>query len=282
VVSRAALLALTALAFSLALLLAPYRPSLAEPALVQARAGVSVEKVGELEYRLTVTVRPFTALKGETVACAYGAGVAKASPPAEVEGNCIKITVDNPSPKPLTVEIEAVLAPPPTAEELPLAAIAAVVAGAAAAAYLSATESGREKLFKAVSVPAAYYIVKRSDVARSAKRVRILEYVKANPGATMRRISRETGISFGEVQWHLSVLERLGLVERVRVGRFVCYYPKGAPPETWLPAFAERELGLKLNPEDLKRAAPRLEAALAKGALSLEELATLAASTPGS
>ena len=281
-VSRAALLALTALAVSLALLLAPHRPSLAEPALVQARAGVSIEKVGELEYRLTVTVPPFTALKGETLACAYGAGVAKASPPAEVEGNCIKITVDNPSPKPLTVEIEAVLAPPPTAEELPLAAIAAVVAGAAAAAYLSATESGREKLFKAVSVPAAYYIVKRSDVARSAKRVRILEYVKANPGATMRRISRETGISFGEVQWHLSVLERLGLVERVRVGRFVCYYPKGAPPETWLPAFAERELGLKLNPENLKRAASRLEAALAKGAINLEELATLAASTPGS
>ena len=281
-VSRAALLALTALAVSLALLLAPHRPSLAEPALVQARAGVSIEKVGELEYRLTVTVPPFTALKGETVACAYGAGVAKASPPAEVDGNCIKITVDNPSPKPLTVEIEAVLAPPPTAEELPLAAIAAVVAGAAAAAYLSATESGREKLFKAVSVPAAYYIVKRSDVARSAKRVRILEYVKANPGATMRRISRETGISFGEVQWHLSVLERLGFVERVRVGRFVCYYPKGAPPETWLPAFAERELGLKLNPEDLKRAAPRLEAALAKGAISLEELATLAANAPRS
>jgi DNA-binding transcriptional ArsR family regulator len=98
----------------------------------------------------------------------------------------------------------------------------------------------------------------------------------------MRRISRETGISFGEVQWHLSVLERLGFVERVRVGRFVCYYPKGAPPETWLPAFAERELGLKLNPEDLKRAAPRLEAALAKGVLSLEELATLAASAPRS
>jgi len=282
VVSRAALLALTALAVSLALLLAPHRPSLAEPALVQARAGVSVEKVGGLEYRLTVTVPPFTALKGETVACAYGAGVAKASPPAEVEGNCIKITVDNPSPKPLTVEIEAVLAPPPAAEELPLAAIAAVVAGTAAAAYLSATESGREKLFKTVSVPAAYYIVKRSDVARSAKRVRILEYVKANPGATMRRISRETGISFGEVQWHLSVLERLGFVERVRVGRFVCYYPKGVPPETWLPAFAERELGLKLNPEDLKRAAPRLEAALAKGVLSLEELATLAASAPRS
>lgn len=275
-----ATLTLVALAFTLS------SPATAEPALVAAKTSVAIEKVGEYRYRVTLTIPPFASVKGETAACAYGAGIeevkAAAGARAEVEESCLKLTADNPSSKPLAIEIEVVLtAESEVTEEFPplMLALAAAVA-TATASYFSLSENGRGKLFKAVSVPVAYYVVKHSDVARSVKRVKILEYIRANPGSTMRRISRDTGISFGEVQWHLSILERLGLVERTRVGKYVCYYPKGAPPETWLPAFAERELGLRLNPETLKRATLRLEAALARGAINLEELSTLASSNP--
>ena len=258
----------------------------ADPTLAPARTSISVEKVGENLYRLTLTVPPFTYLKNEKVACAYGASIGDVKTAAgasvKVEQYCLKLTVDNPSPNPVTVEIEVAIIAESEVEGgyPPLLLAVAVAVTAAAASYFSLSESGKTKLFKAFSIPAAYYVVKYSDVARSAKRVKILEFIKANPGATMRRISRDTGISFGEVQWHLSILERLGLVERLRVGKYVCYYPKGAPPETWLPAFAERELGLRLNPETFKRAIPKLEAALARGAINLEELSTLASSTP--
>lgn len=257
----------------------------AEPTLAPARTSISVEKVGENLYRLTLTVPPFTYLKNEKVACAYGASIGDVKTAAgasvKVEQYCLKLTVDNPSPNPVTVEIEVAIIAESEVEGgyPPLLLAVAVAVTAAAASYFSLSESGKTKLFKAFSIPAAYYVVKYSDVARSAKRVKILEFIKANPGATMRRISRDTGISFGEVQWHLSILERLGLVERLRVGKYVCYYPKGAPPETWLPAFAERELGLRLNPETLKRAIPKLKAALARGAIKPEEIATLASST---
>jgi DNA-binding transcriptional ArsR family regulator len=285
-VVKSALLPPLALLLTLAFALSNL-PAKAEPALAPAKSSVTVEKVSENLYRITLTLPPFASLESEKVACAYEAQIKEAKTEAgaklEIADNCLKLTIDNPSSNPLTVQVEVTLSTESSVKEEPplLLAVAAAVA-AGAASYLTLTENGRAKLFKAVSIPAAYYVVKYSDVARSAKRVKILEYVKANPGATMRRISRETGISFGEIQWHLSVLERLGLVERARVGKYVCYYPKGAPPETWLPAFAERELGLKLNPEDLKRATPKLEAALAKGAINLEELATLAASAPGS
>ena len=282
---KSTLLPLLVLLLALAFILSN-PPAKAEPTLAPAKTSITVEKVGENLYRITLTVPAFASLKSEKVACAYNARIgevkAGAGATVEVEEGCLKLTADNPSPKPLTIEIEATLTAESEVEEesLPLILALAAAAAAATASYLSLSENGRAKLFKAVSVPVAYYVVKYSDVTRSAKRVKILEYVRANPGATMRRISRDTGISYGEVQWHLSILERLGLVERLRVGKYVCYYPKGAPPETWLPAFAERELGLRLNPETLKRAIPKLEAALARGAIKPEEIATLASSTP--
>jgi len=254
-------------------------PAAAAPELCASREGVSIERVEENAFRVTVVLPPFARLESETVACAYGAASVRVegSTRLRVEQNCLKITADNPSPRPVTVEALVVLEPAEEPFNPPVALVAAA-ATVAAASYLSATESGRGKLFKALSLPAAYYIVKRSDVGRSAKRLKVLEYVKANPGATMRRISRETGVSFGEVQWHLSVLERLELVERVRIGKYVCYYPKGTPLEEWLPRFAERELGLKLAPETVKQILPKLQAAAAKGALTTEELTAIVSS----
>lgn len=226
--------------------------ALAQPKLIVTSAAVvGVEELGEgtdRTYILTVELPPLTKLHEEKLACLYRAevkSVAAQYGTAVLRAGCILLTSENPTARTVrvavTVEAAAVTQ---LQQEQPSILLAAVTAAAAAASYFTLSETGRGKLFSALSIPVAYYVTKRSDVARSPKRVKILEYIKANPGASMRRIARETGISYGEVQWHLSILERLGLVEWVRVGKYTCYYPAGTPVEIWLTRFAETELKL--------------------------------------
>uniref|UniRef100_A0A7J3X9F9 Winged helix-turn-helix transcriptional regulator n=1 Tax=Thermofilum pendens TaxID=2269 RepID=A0A7J3X9F9_THEPE len=248
----------------------------AEPVLVVASPSVSsAQAVSNTTYTLRVLLPPLTELHGERIACIRGAALLNATPSAgsvSLSEGCVFLTASNPSLKPLEVQVVLVAAEPPPQQPQPPVALVAAVVAAAAASYLSLTESGREKLFAALSIPASYYIARFEDVRRSEKRVRILQYLRENPGASMRRISRETGISFGEVQWHLSILERLGLVQRVRIGKRACYYPVDVPIEEWLPRFAAAELGAHLDAAALRAAKARLESMAARGAIPLSEL----------
>jgi DNA-binding transcriptional ArsR family regulator len=225
-------------------------------------------------YTLQVHVKPLTSLQAEKIACIYGAkvtalntSVGKATLETNPDSACIFFTIDNPSIK----EVEATVLV--TAETLleekgepPILLIGALT-GMAAASYLTQTESGRDKLFKAISIPVGYYVARHEDVLRSKKRVEILEYLKKEPGASMRRISRDTGISFGEVQWHLSILERLGYVRRARIGKWTVYYPTGSPAEKWLENFISDELGEKITPQTAAALAARLEPYLSTGTI---------------
>jgi len=252
----------------------------AEPVLVVASPAVSsAQAAGNTTYTLKVLLPPLAELRGEKIACIRGAELVKATASTgsiAVSEGCALLTASNPSLKPLEVQVLLVAAEQPREQPQPPVVIVAVVAAAAAAAsYLSLTESGREKLFALLSIPASYYIARFEDVKRSGKRVRILQYLRENPGASMRRISRETGISFGEVQWHLSILERLGLVHRVKIGKRACYYPVDVPLEEWLPRFAQAELGAPLDTTALRAAKQRLESMAARGAIPLSELEPL-------
>jgi len=267
----AAALAIVALTVSVA----------AAPILVITRPDVSATNSssgGLTLYKLSLTLPPLTSLRGERVACVQGAKVLRVQATAgasAVREGCVYLTVENPGLRPLRVEVlveaEESREPGPPI----LVALVAAAASAAAASYLTMTEGGREKLFSALSIPASYYILRREDASRSPKRVAILKYVRENPGVTARRISRETGISFGEVQWHLSILERLGLVERVRIGKYSCYYPSGTPLEVWLSNFIARELGTEVDAETLRRARPRLEPLLERGAIPYQEVKSI-------
>lgn len=53
----------------------------------------------------------------------------------------------------------------------------------------------------------------------------ILEYLKANPGAHVRQMARDLGMSLGSLRWHLNVLERRGLVRERRKGNMTEFYP---------------------------------------------------------
>jgi len=276
-------LALTALA---ALVMLSGGGTAAEPVLIVASPAVSsTQAAGNTTYVLKVLLPPLAELRGEKVACIRGAEILNASSPTgsvAVSEGCVFLTASNPSPKPLEVQVVLVAAEPPRGQPQPPVALVAAIAAAAAASYLSLTESGREKLFAALSIPASYYIARYEDVKRSEKRVRILQYLRENPGASMRRISREAGISFGEVQWHLSILERLGLVQRVKIGRRACYFPVDVPLEEWLPRFTLAEMGVRIDAAALKAAKPRLESMAARGAIPLSELEPLLAAKSGS
>ncbi|MEZ0346866.1 MAG: winged helix-turn-helix transcriptional regulator [Infirmifilum sp.] len=256
-------------------------PALGKPYLLVTSGTVSgLAESGNETFRvfsLQVFLPPLTKLAGEKVACAYNSTSIQAYTSlgsVEIRKNCVYLSVENTGSQPIIVNVE-IRAFQTVEERQDLGVYVAAVAAVSAVAYLSMTESGREKVFTVISIPVSYYVTRREDVARSEKRVRILEYIRANPGVSMRRISRETDISFGEVQWHLSILERLGLVKRVKIGKRTCYYPSETPLEVWLPSFLREELGVTVDSERLRGVAPRLELFASRGNLPLSEISQI-------
>ncbi len=64
------------------------------------------------------------------------------------------------------------------------------------------------------------FVVDRGGPVRESHPTRmvIVSYLSANPGAHLRQIARDLGMSMGTLRWHLSVLERNGLVWERREG----------------------------------------------------------------
>ena len=58
----------------------------------------------------------------------------------------------------------------------------------------------------------------------NSTRQAIIEYLRVNPGAHLRQISRDLGLSLGTLRWHLNVLERSGLVKERRRGNMTQFY----------------------------------------------------------
>ncbi len=65
---------------------------------------------------------------------------------------------------------------------------------------------------------------RRHGVASSSARKAIIEYLRVNPGAYLRQMSRDLGMSLGSLRWHLNVLERSGLVWEKRKGNMIEFY----------------------------------------------------------
>ncbi len=58
----------------------------------------------------------------------------------------------------------------------------------------------------------------------------IVEYLRVNPGAHLRQMSRDLGMSLGSLRWHLSVLERNGLVWERKKGNQTTFYLSKVEP----------------------------------------------------
>jgi len=73
---------------------------------------------------------------------------------------------------------------------------------------MHAVDMARAKTAKAINDP---------------RRMQLLQIIKERGPLTQGQLARLTGMSWGALQWHLYVLEREGLVERVRQGALVYY-----------------------------------------------------------
>ncbi len=62
-----------------------------------------------------------------------------------------------------------------------------------------------------------------------SKRVRILQFIKANPGTHLRKIKRELNLAMGVIQYHLYRLERERSVVSARHGLYKRYYADQGP-----------------------------------------------------
>ena len=59
---------------------------------------------------------------------------------------------------------------------------------------------------------------------QDSNRVRILEFIKANPGTHLRKIKRELSLAMGVIQYHLYKLERERSVASARHGLYKRFY----------------------------------------------------------
>ncbi len=62
------------------------------------------------------------------------------------------------------------------------------------------------------------------DALRNPVRRRIVSYLLEKPGASIRELSRELGVSLGSVSGHIVILERVGLIREVRKGNRLALY----------------------------------------------------------
>jgi len=285
---RAPLAVLATLALLAALVLCQPAVLQASPALLVLDSRASAQIVpNSTSFTMTLTLPPYTLLVDARVACVANASSVEASSSAaqvrvarEGSLHCIYATASNPTPQFTRLELQVRAHPlEEQPAQLPVGLLAATVA-VGAASYLFLTERGRDLAFKALSIPVAYALVGRENVLENARRRLIYEYIRKNPGAGPRAISRDLGISFGEVQWHLSVLERVGLVARVSLAKNILYYPAEMQLHEWLPAFAKRELGVRVGPEHVRRNEYRIRAMLARGCTLPELKAALSQAEP--
>lgn len=62
------------------------------------------------------------------------------------------------------------------------------------------------------------------------RRLRMLETIRARPGIEFTALAAECGMAHGSLQYHLSVLARVGKVASEKVGRFRRFFEVGAVP----------------------------------------------------
>lgn len=65
-------------------------------------------------------------------------------------------------------------------------------------------------------------IDKNSDA--SSNRFRIYRYIENNPGAHLRKISKDLGLAMGDTQYHLDILEKSGRVKSRKINLYRRYY----------------------------------------------------------
>jgi hypothetical protein len=102
------------------------------------------------------------------------------------------------------------------------------LAGGASSTVWSLTDRGRSWLSRVILLP-LYVKTKGAAVLDNETRGMIRGYVLVNPGDCYTDIRRNLQLGNGELAYHLSVLEREGVIQSVTKGAKRAYYPADMP-----------------------------------------------------
>ena len=102
------------------------------------------------------------------------------------------------------------------------------LAGAGSSSTYALTDRGRSLLSRVFLLP-LYVRLKPSAVMDQETRGMIRGYVRVHPGDCYTDIKRNLGLANGELTYHLSVLEREGVIHSVTKGAKRLYYPADMP-----------------------------------------------------
>ncbi|HVL86943.1 MAG TPA: winged helix-turn-helix transcriptional regulator [Candidatus Thermoplasmatota archaeon] len=111
-------------------------------------------------------------------------------------------------------------------QEYPPMALAAGAGAVGLAALLAGVPAAKFGLLKFAVVP-LYTRLRRPDVVEHRHRERLLSEVRGDPGVDATELKRRTGLAWGTIVYHLSVLERERLVSSLREGRHRRFFPQG-------------------------------------------------------
>jgi predicted transcriptional regulator len=64
----------------------------------------------------------------------------------------------------------------------------------------------------------------RNDSDIQSNRLQIYRYIENNPGAHLRKITKELGLAMGDTQYHLSILEKSGRIRSRKINLYRRYY----------------------------------------------------------
>ncbi len=74
-------------------------------------------------------------------------------------------------------------------------------------------------------------------------RRKIYEAVRKNPGIHLRELQRLTGLAMGQLEYHLDLLERVGLVRSRKQGRYRRYFPADSEDDPNLVGIVRSRVG---------------------------------------
>ncbi|MCF2140277.1 MAG: winged helix-turn-helix transcriptional regulator [Candidatus Lokiarchaeota archaeon] len=63
------------------------------------------------------------------------------------------------------------------------------------------------------------------DVLENKNRNQIIDMVLSSPGIHFNELLRKTGLSAGNLAWHLDILETFKVIRKQRIGQYLVYYP---------------------------------------------------------
>lgn len=75
-----------------------------------------------------------------------------------------------------------------------------------------------------------YRRITRRDLLRQEQRGAVLDYFRANPGATAAKATAALGVDYKTIIYHARILEEFRLLRKVREGRSVRYHAVPAAP----------------------------------------------------